>query len=59
MVCHYIKEKGHRYLIPGCWAVVLSGDKKDCTCDYGKEKEDKIKELEKRIERLEKLLKIN
>ena len=33
MKCHYIyDEELGRVLIPSCWAVVISGDKDDCTC---------------------------
>lgn len=54
--CHYIydNEVG-KVLIPECWAVVLSGDIRDCTCSSGEdltfaqfEREQYNKELEKR-----------
>lgn len=33
MKCHYVYDKiAGKVLIPECWAVVLSGDIRDCTC---------------------------
>lgn len=33
MKCHYIyTEQGEKILIPYCWAVIHSGDMRDCTC---------------------------
>jgi len=57
MVCHYVKGlKGERVLIPECWPVVISGNKKDCTCNLWKHKKDKIEVLELKVEKLEKTI---
>ena len=33
MKCHYVYDEiAGKVLIPECWAVVLSGDIRDCTC---------------------------
>lgn len=38
MKCHYVYDKiAGKVLIPECWAVVLSGDIRDCTCSAGEE----------------------
>ena len=61
MKCHYVKLKGvGKVLIPGCMAVAVSQDIRDCTCtpttirqfETQKYKEH-VKELEKRIRELE------
>ena len=52
--CHYVKGfNGERVLIPGCMGAAVKG-KDGCTCNYGKHQKDKLEELEKRIEKLEK-----
>lgn len=56
MKCHYVYDKiAGKVLIPECWAVVLSGDIRDCTCSAGEEltfaqfeRERYNQELEKR-----------
>jgi CO dehydrogenase nickel-insertion accessory protein CooC1 len=53
--CHYVKHKGERYFIPGCMGGVHHG-KEGCHCNSGKMERDRIEALEKRIEKLEKLL---
>jgi hypothetical protein len=53
--CRYTKYKGENYWIPDCWGGVIHG-RHACTCDVGRSKKDKIEELEKRIEKLEKIL---
>lgn len=61
MKCHYINVKGvGKVLIPGCMAVAVSQDIRDCTChpttvlqfETNRYKEH-VKELEKRIRELE------
>lgn len=68
----YDKEVG-KVLIPGCWDVVLSNDMSLCSCrteiktfaqfekqEYNKilnEKQSQIKELEKEVARLNRILK--
>lgn len=38
MKCHYVYDKiAGKVLIPECWAVVLSGDIRDCTCSSGED----------------------
>ena len=63
MRCHYERIKGvGKVLIPGCVAVAISGDIRDCTChcepqtfaaferqEYNKE----VKRLKEKIKRLE------
>lgn len=61
MKCHYENIKGvGKVLIPGCMAVAVSQDIRDCTChptkimDFEKrEYKEHVKELEKRIRELE------
>ena len=56
MKCHYVYDKiAGKVLIPGCWAVVMSDDIRDCTCSVGEEltfaqfeREQYNQELEKR-----------
>lgn len=56
MKCHYVHDKiAGKVLIPGCWAVVLSDDIRDCTCSAGEdltfaqfERKQCNQELEKR-----------
>lgn len=56
MKCHYVYDKiAGKVLIPGCWAVVMSDDIRDCTCSAGEEltfaqfeREQYNQELEKR-----------
>lgn len=73
MRCHYVYEKDGRFLIPGCWPVVMSDNMRDCSCnehnltfkqfekqEYNnaiKEKDRQIKELEKELFRLNRILK--
>ena len=50
MKCHYIyTEEGEKVLIPGCRAVAISGDIRDCTCKdeitWMKIEEKKINEI--------------
>ena len=68
----YDKEAG-KVLIPGCWSVVHSNDMADCTCrnypetfaqferkEYNEklnEQKEYIKELEKEVARLNRILK--
>lgn len=48
--CHYIRVKGvGRVLIPECWAVVISGNIEDCTCNAPL---SPLEEAQKEIERL-------
>lgn len=62
MKCHYIyTEKGEKVLIPGCWAVVNSGDMSLCTCReehspswYEKQRyNEEVKRLKQEIKELE------
>lgn len=50
MRCHYVKDGGKRYLIPGCWSNALSNreDMRDCTCykPIGVKKKQTIEHLE-------------
>ena len=56
MKCHYVYDKiAGKVLIPGCWAVVMSDDIRNCTCSAGEEltfaqfeREQYNQELEKR-----------
>ena len=73
MKCHYIYDKeAGKVLIPGCWGAIY-GDMSQCTCrseittfaqfekkEYNKilnEKQSQIKELEKEVARLNRILK--
>lgn len=57
MTCHYVKGlKGERVLIPECWPVAISGDKRDCTCNVGKDRKDRLQALELKVEKLEKVI---
>lgn len=61
MKCHYVyDEEVGRVLIPGCWSVVISDDKDDCTCQtttfsqFEKEKYNEVlKEKSRLIKELE------
>ncbi len=74
MKCHYVYDKEYgKVHIPGCWAVVHSGDPKRCTCrsfpetfqqfekkEYTEkllEKNRQIKELEQENARLKRIIK--
>lgn len=56
MKCHYVYDKEiGKVLIPGCWAVVLSNDIRDCTCKNNQPSEtDEIKKLKNEIRLLKK-----
>lgn len=53
--CHFETRGGKRIFIPGCIAGAAHGFDK-CTCNYRKDKRNRMDILEKRIEKLEKLL---
>lgn len=58
MKCHYVYDKiAGKVLIPECWAVVLSGDIRDCTCSAGEELTFAQFERERYNQELEKLSK--
>lgn len=73
MKCHFVYyEDAGNVLIPGCWGTVHSNDIRDCYCrneviprqfekqifnDQMKEKLKEIKELEKEVARLRRILK--
>lgn len=53
--CYYTNDKkAGRVLIPGCWAAAIHG-KEFCTCKPGQP--TRVDLLEKRIEKLEKIIK--
>lgn len=53
--CYYVKDKGKRVLIPGCWSTVESGKIEDCTCDRPSEK-TRLEKLEMDVARIKKIL---
>lgn len=73
MKCHYVYDpKAGKVLIPGCWAVVNSGNMADCCCrkintfqdfekqcynDVIKEKNELIKSLENENAALNRIIK--
>lgn len=58
MKCHYYKDPkdGEKYLIPGCWPVVHSGEIDDCICYRSKitkrriTPNEKVSELQSEVE---------
>lgn len=46
--CYYVKDRGKRVLIPGCWGTVHSGDMRDCYCDRPST-DDRLTKLEKQV----------
>lgn len=58
MKCHYITDRiAGRILIPGCMSVVMSNDKRDCSCPRkkisGRSLRKEIRTLRERIIALE------
>lgn len=73
MKCHYVYDtKAGKVLMPGCWAVVISGNMEDCYCRNGytfqdfekqqyndvlKKKNELIKDLERENAALNRIIK--
>jgi hypothetical protein len=53
--CYYVKDRGKRVLIPGCWGAVHSGDMRDCHCDRPSA-DDRLTKLEKQVAELMKMI---
>jgi hypothetical protein len=54
--CHFITIGKERRFIPGCPGGAIYGYKQ-CTCHFKKRKEDRLRAMEKRLDRIELLLK--